>query len=58
MQVNGLCGERELITVQTKDISEKQLAELALAIQNRWEVPTFVKKHEIAVIDEDVEAFR
>ena len=47
-----------LITIQTKDISEKQLAELALAIQNRWEVPTFVKMHEIVVIDEDVEAFR
>ncbi|MDG6907400.1 MAG: hypothetical protein JRN20_16635 [Nitrososphaerota archaeon] len=47
-----------MITLQTKDISEKQLAEIALAIQNRWEVPTFVKIHEIVVIDEDVEKYR
>ena len=47
-----------MITLKTKDISEKQLAEIALAIQNRWEVPTFVKMHEIVVIDEDIESFR
>lgn len=47
-----------MITLKTKDISEKQLAEIALAIRNRWEVPTFVKMHEIVVIDEDVESFR
>lgn len=44
-----------MLIVHSDDISEKQLAEIALAIQNRWEVPTFVKKHEIAVVDEDIE---
>lgn len=44
-----------MITIQTDDISEKQLAEIALAIQNRWNVPTFVKMHEIVVMDDDLE---
>ncbi len=44
-----------MITLQTDDISEKQLAEIALAIQNRWDVPTFVKMHEIVVVDEDLD---
>jgi hypothetical protein len=44
-----------MLTVRSDDISEKQLAEIALAIQNRWEVPTFVKMHEVVVIDEDIE---
>ena len=26
-----------------------------MAIHNRWEVPTFVKMHEIVVVDEDIE---
>lgn len=43
-----------MITLRADDFSEKQLAEIALAIQNRWEVPTFVKIREIVVADEDV----
>lgn len=43
-----------MIALQTDDISEKQLAEIALFIQNRWDVPTFVKMHEIVVMDEDI----
>ena len=42
-----------MIALQTDDISEKQLAQIALAIQNRWEVPAFVKMHEIVVMEED-----
>ena len=42
-----------MITVETDDISERQLAEIALAIQNRWEVPAFVKMHEIVIVEED-----
>ena len=33
---------------------KSRLAEIALAIQNRWDVPTFVKMHEIVVVEEDV----
>jgi intein/homing endonuclease len=44
-----------MLTLQTNDISEKQLAQIALAIQNRWEVPAFVKMHEVAVIDDDLD---
>ena len=44
-----------MLAVRSEDFSEKQLAEIALAIQNRWEVPAFVKMHEIVVIDEDIE---
>ncbi len=43
-----------MLTIRADDFSEKQLAEIALAIQNKWEVPTFVKMHEIVVVDEDV----
>ncbi len=43
-----------MLTVRSDDFSEKQLANIALAIQNRWEVPTFVKMHEIVVVVEDV----
>ena len=43
-----------MLTIRSNDFSEKQLAEVALAIQNRWEVPAFVKMHEIVVVDEDV----
>jgi len=43
-----------MLTIRSDDFSEKQLAEVALAIQNRWEVPAFVKMHEIVVVDEDV----
>ncbi len=42
-----------MITLETDAITEKQLAQLALEIQNRWEVPAFVKMHEIVVMDED-----
>ncbi|MDG6905227.1 MAG: C2H2-type zinc finger protein [Nitrososphaerota archaeon] len=43
-----------MITLRADAFSEKQLAEIALAIQNRWEVPTFVKIREIVIVDEDV----
>jgi hypothetical protein len=46
---------QDVIVLQTNDISEKQLAQIALGIQNRWEVPTFVKMHEIVVMDDDLE---
>lgn len=44
-----------MIVLQSDHISEKQLAEIALAIQNRWGVPAFVKMHEIVVMDDDIE---
>lgn len=44
-----------MIVLQTDHISEKQLAEIALAIQNRWGIPAFVKMHEIVVMDDDAE---
>jgi hypothetical protein len=44
-----------MLTLQTNDITEKQLAQIALAIQDRWEVPAFVKMHEIVVADDDLE---
>jgi hypothetical protein len=44
-----------MLHIRSDDISEKQLAEIALAIQNRWGAPTFVKMHEIVVVDEDLE---
>jgi hypothetical protein len=44
-----------LITVKAEQLSEQHLAELALAIQNRWNVATFVKMHEIIVLDDEVE---
>jgi hypothetical protein len=44
-----------MLILQTSDITEKQLAQIALAIQDRWEVPAFVKMHEIAVVDDDLE---
>ena len=44
-----------MLILQTNDISEKQLAQIALAIQDRWEVPAFVKMHEIAIVDDDLE---
>ena len=42
-----------MITLETNDISEKQLAQIALSIQDRWEVPAFVKMHEIVIMEED-----
>src|ERR1700730_5110629 len=44
-----------MLILQTNDISEKQLAQIAMAIQDRWEVPAFVKMHEIAIVDDDLE---
>jgi hypothetical protein len=44
-----------MLILQTNDISEKQLAQIALAIQNRWEVPAFVKMHEVDVVDDDLD---
>jgi len=44
-----------LIEIRTDHITEKQLAQIALEIQNRWNVPTFVKMHEIMIADEDLE---
>jgi hypothetical protein len=46
---------RNLIQIKTNDISEKQLAQIALEIQNRWDVPTFVKMHEIVVAEDDLD---
>ena len=45
-----------MIILRTDDISEKQLAHIALHIQNHWDVPTFVKMHEIVVMDDDLES--
>jgi len=44
-----------LIEIRTDHISEKQLAQIALEIQNRWNVPTFVKMHEIMVAEDDLD---
>lgn len=44
-----------MIEIKTNDISEKQLAQIALQIQNRWDVPAFVKMHEIIVVEDDLE---
>ncbi|HYB04424.1 MAG TPA: LAGLIDADG family homing endonuclease [Nitrososphaerales archaeon] len=44
-----------MIEIRTNHISEKQLAQIALEIQNRWDVPTFVKMHEIIVAEDDLE---
>jgi hypothetical protein len=44
-----------LITVKAQQLSEQHLAEVALAIQNRWNVATFVKMHEIVVMDDEFE---
>ena len=44
-----------MLTIRSPDFSEKQLAEVALAIQNRWEVPTFVKMHEVMIVDDDLD---
>jgi hypothetical protein len=44
-----------LITLRVDYLSEQALAEIALAIQNRWNVATFVKMHEIIVMDDDDE---
>ena len=44
-----------MIILETDDISEKQLAQIALAIHERWNVPTFVKMHEIVVMEDDLE---
>jgi hypothetical protein len=42
-----------LISIKSRDLSEPQLAEIALAIQNRWQIPVFVKMHEIMIIDDE-----
>ena len=44
-----------MLAERREDFSENQLAEIALPIQNRCDVPPFVKMHEIVVIDEDIE---
>lgn len=44
-----------MIEIRTDHITEKQLAQIALEIQHRWEVPTFVKMHEIMVAEDDLE---
>lgn len=44
-----------MIVIRTDHISEKQLAQIALEIQHRWDVPTFVKMHEIIVAEDDLE---
>ena len=44
-----------LIILRTDHISEKQLAQIAFEIQNRWDVPAFVKMHEIVIMDDDLE---
>src|SRR5207245_10057395 len=36
-----------------EDLTENQLAQIALTIQNRWQVATFVKMHEIVVMDDE-----
>ncbi len=33
--------------------ARNRLAQIALAIQDRWDVPTFVKMHEIVIVEED-----
>jgi hypothetical protein len=42
-----------LIEIKADHLSEQHLAEIALAIQKRWNVATFVKMHEIIVMDDD-----
>ncbi len=42
-----------MIIIKSDELSEKQLAEIAIAIQNRWDVPTFVKMHEVVVSDDE-----
>ena len=44
-----------MIIVSIDQLSESQLADIALAIQNRWDMPAFVKMHEIIAMDEDIE---
>jgi hypothetical protein len=45
--------EEEMLTLQSSNLNENQLAEIAMAIQNRWGAATFVKMHEIVVVDDD-----
>ena len=42
-----------MIVIKADHLSEQHLAEIALAIQKRWNVATFVKMHEIIVMDDD-----
>ena len=42
-----------MITIKVDALSESQLAEIALAVQNRWDIPTFVKMHEIIAMDDE-----
>ncbi len=42
-----------MITIKVDALSESQLAEIALAIQNRWDIQTFVKMHEIIAMDDE-----
>ncbi|MGI0078173.1 MAG: C2H2-type zinc finger protein [Nitrososphaerales archaeon] len=44
-----------MITIRVDELSESQLAEIALAIQNRWDTPALVKMHEIIVDDEEID---
>lgn len=46
-------NDKALIVVRADHLSEQHLAEIALAIQNRWNVPTFVKMHEVIVMDDE-----
>ncbi len=42
-----------MIVIKADHLSEQHLAEIALAIQKRWNVATFVKMHEIILMDDD-----
>ncbi len=44
-----------MIKIKADQLSEQHLAEVALAVQNRWNVATFVKMHEIIVMDDEVD---
>ena len=44
-----------MIILRTNEITEKQLAQIALSIQHRWNAPTFVKMHEIVIMDDDLD---
>ncbi|MHB1909253.1 MAG: hypothetical protein ACYCQJ_10355 [Nitrososphaerales archaeon] len=44
-----------MIHVKIDRLGEQHLAEIALAIQNRWNVATFVKMHEIMILDDEQE---
>lgn len=39
--------------MKADNLSEQHLAEIALSIRNRWNIATFVKKHEIVILDDE-----